>query len=116
MDSTNSNYDDIDLPLPRGEACLVCRRRKVVSHATGSFQSQTKRMLLLQRCDGVRPKCGTCSRSGLQLSCEYHDTRYMDTIRRLEGQVTTLQTRLGGLQDSQPSGSSPVCISHKNLS
>ncbi|KAH7102381.1 hypothetical protein BKA62DRAFT_113033 [Auriculariales sp. MPI-PUGE-AT-0066] len=81
--ASSSNYDDIDLPLPRGEACLVCRRRKV-------------------RCDGARPKCGTCTRSNLQNTCEYHDTRYIDTIRRLEGQVSTLQNRLEGMQTGSP--------------
>lgn len=32
-------------PLPRGSACLICRKRKL-------------------RCDGQRPKCATCARLG----------------------------------------------------
>ncbi|GAA6002603.1 hypothetical protein JCM5350_005700 [Sporobolomyces pararoseus] len=37
-------------PLKRGNACMLCRKRKL-------------------RCDGIRPKCGTCAR--LSHDCVY---------------------------------------------
>ncbi|KAH7105057.1 hypothetical protein BKA62DRAFT_434672 [Auriculariales sp. MPI-PUGE-AT-0066] len=87
--SASSHGDDntSEAPLPRGVACLVCRRRKI-------------------RCDGARPNCGTCIRTGVQ-NCEYHDTQFLNTIILLEGQVTTLQSRLEGIHDQRTSTSSP---------
>lgn len=56
-------------PLKRGSACSLCRKRKLVSlyslfpvrrRADSNFE---------QRCDGVRPRCGTCLR--LNHECQY---------------------------------------------
>ncbi|KZW01175.1 hypothetical protein EXIGLDRAFT_830149 [Exidia glandulosa HHB12029] len=82
MDSDSSSSPATEsrhTTLPRGEACLVCRRRKL-------------------RCDAVRPACGTCSRSGKASECEYADTRFLTTIRGLEEQVEALQTRIRELE------------------
>ncbi|KZV98330.1 hypothetical protein EXIGLDRAFT_746669 [Exidia glandulosa HHB12029] len=63
------------IPLPRGEACLQCRRRKL-------------------KCDAAKPACSKCSGAGRGAECEYQDTRFLNTIQSLEEQVTSLQGRI----------------------
>ncbi|GJE91607.1 Zn(II)2Cys6 transcription factor [Phanerochaete sordida] len=68
--------------LPRGKACLRCRRRKM-------------------RCNGERPSCRQCGQAGI-LDCEYTDNG--PTISQvLEENVAELEARIQALQgDSGP--------------
>ncbi|GAA5968027.1 hypothetical protein JCM21900_002101 [Sporobolomyces salmonicolor] len=63
-------------PLKRGSACMLCRKRKL-------------------RCDGIRPKCGTCLR--LNHDCVYGDPAHekmAERQRELEDRVRTLESEL----------------------
>ncbi|GAA6046924.1 hypothetical protein JCM3770_003432 [Rhodotorula araucariae] len=63
-------------PLKRGNACTLCRKRKL-------------------RCDGVRPKCGTCMR--LNHECVYGDPlqeRNAERHRELEYRIRSLEAEL----------------------
>ncbi|ORY42981.1 fungal-specific transcription factor domain-domain-containing protein [Leucosporidium creatinivorum] len=63
-------------PLPRGSACSVCRRRKL-------------------RCDGTRPRCGSCARLGH--SCTWGDPiheKLQDKIRLYEAKIESLEGEL----------------------
>lgn len=64
----DNNY----VPRPKRIACVVCRRRKL-------------------RCDGQRPRCGTCSRLGHD--CAYDEVRKKSGPKR--GYVKQLEARLG---------------------
>lgn len=64
--------DNNHVPRPKRIACVVCRRRKL-------------------RCDGQRPRCGTCSRLGHE--CAYDEVRKKSGPKR--GYVKQLEARLG---------------------
>ncbi|GAA5941517.1 uncharacterized protein JCM15063_001607 [Sporobolomyces koalae] len=59
-------------PLKRGTACTLCRRRKL-------------------RCDGVRPKCGTCLR--LSHDCQYGDPA-QERAQQLEERIRSLEREI----------------------
>lgn len=61
-----------DLPKPKRVACAICRKRKL-------------------KCDGGRPKCGTCARLGH--NCAYDEVRRKSGPKR--GYVKELEARLG---------------------
>ncbi|BGP42162.1 hypothetical protein JCM10449v2_006167 [Rhodotorula kratochvilovae] len=81
-------------PLKRGNACTLCRKRKL-------------------RCDGVRPKCGTCMR--LNHECVYGDPtqeRIAERHRELEDRIRSLEAELdmykrGGAPTPAPSTAAP---------
>ncbi|GAA6061017.1 hypothetical protein JCM10212_001073 [Sporobolomyces blumeae] len=81
-------------PLKRGSACMLCRKRKL-------------------RCDGLRPKCGTCLR--LSHECIYGDpatekmqerTRELEDRIRKSGFVATRGSTFGGLVQAGTTSSS----------
>ncbi|KAI0090659.1 hypothetical protein BDY19DRAFT_992087 [Irpex rosettiformis] len=74
--------------LPRGAACLPCRRRKM-------------------RCDGIRPFCGQCTSKQRTDDCEYpSDIQGLTKIQMLEENITLLETRIRELED--PNGDSSI--------
>lgn len=74
--SQPSNIDRSELPKPKRVACAICRKRKL-------------------KCDGGRPKCGTCARLGH--NCAYDEVRRKSGPKR--GYVKELEARLGMLRD-----------------
>ncbi|RPD60171.1 hypothetical protein L227DRAFT_502556 [Lentinus tigrinus ALCF2SS1-6] len=64
---------------PRGAACLNCRRRKM-------------------RCDGGRPVCGQCIRTGREADCEYTDGPGPSPTQVLEEQIARLESRIRELE------------------
>ncbi|KAH9945112.1 uncharacterized protein BXZ73DRAFT_73316 [Epithele typhae] len=64
---------------PRGAACLNCRRRKM-------------------RCDGTRPICLQCVRTGRENDCEYTDGPDLSPTQQLEEQIVRLETRIRELE------------------
>lgn len=78
IDNTQpSNIDRSELPKPKRVACAICRKRKL-------------------KCDGGRPKCGTCARLGH--NCAYDEVRRKSGPKR--GYVKELEARLGMLHPS----------------
>lgn len=76
--TTNGNGsqgDAQELPKPKRVACAICRKRKL-------------------KCDGGRPKCGTCARLGH--NCAYDEIRRKSGPKR--GYVKELEARLGTLR------------------
>ncbi|GAA98961.1 uncharacterized protein L969DRAFT_95636 [Mixia osmundae IAM 14324] len=77
-------------PLPRGSACLTCRKRKL-------------------RCDGARPKCATCAR--LQHPCGYDDANVAEGLdaytRSLEEKVNRLTEELNRAHNAGSAPPSP---------
>ncbi|CAK5271706.1 unnamed protein product [Mycena citricolor] len=64
--------------LPKGKACLNCRRRKI-------------------KCDGAQPKCGPCTRYKAFSDCEYGGDGPLST-HVLEEQIAILQARINELE------------------
>ncbi|KAJ7645226.1 Zn(2)-Cys(6) binuclear cluster domain-containing protein [Mycena polygramma] len=62
----------------KAKACINCRRRKI-------------------KCDGVRPKCGPCSRSMGFQDCEYAEDGLTRT-QILEDQIAILEARIDELE------------------
>ncbi|KAF8913294.1 hypothetical protein CPB85DRAFT_1252432 [Mucidula mucida] len=77
--------------LPRGQACMHCRRRKM-------------------RCDGARPICGPCSRAHRVDDCQYSDSgrSYMEM---LEETIAKVEARIHELENPD-SESPPVLLHH----
>ncbi|TDL21160.1 hypothetical protein BD410DRAFT_306958 [Rickenella mellea] len=65
--------------LPRGKACLTCRRRKI-------------------KCDGTRPVCKQCAKARRPDDCEYTDMGRVAT-EILEEEVLRLEARLRELEN-----------------
>ncbi|KAJ6565890.1 hypothetical protein DFH09DRAFT_1363659 [Mycena vulgaris] len=66
-------------PLPKGKACINCRRRKI-------------------KCDGDKPMCGPCSRYSVAFGdCEYSETG-ASSGQMLEEQISVLQARIEELE------------------
>ncbi|KAJ7676672.1 Zn(2)-Cys(6) binuclear cluster domain-containing protein [Mycena polygramma] len=71
--------------LPRGKACMNCRRRKI-------------------KCDGRKPVCSQCLRSpGTADDCEY-PLEGRSRTQQLEETIKKLQTRIGELEATNESG------------
>ena len=64
--------EEPEVPKPKRVACAICRKRKL-------------------KCDGGRPKCGTCARLGH--NCAYDEVRRKSGPKR--GYVKELEARLG---------------------
>lgn len=64
--------ESFEVPKPKRVACAICRKRKL-------------------KCDGGRPKCGTCARLGH--NCAYDEVRRKSGPKR--GYVKELEARLG---------------------
>ncbi|KAL9604481.1 MAG: hypothetical protein Q9219_000446 [cf. Caloplaca sp. 3 TL-2023] len=64
-----------DVPKPKRVACAICRKRKL-------------------KCDGGRPKCGTCARLGH--NCAYDEVRRKSGPKR--GYVKELEARLAQVE------------------
>ncbi|KAJ7466135.1 hypothetical protein B0H11DRAFT_2048552 [Mycena galericulata] len=72
-------------PLPRGKACLNCRRRKT-------------------KCDAERPICGPCSRFVFMFGdCEYPEDG-LSRAELLEEQISTAQARIEELEKRKQRG------------
>ncbi|GAA5985860.1 hypothetical protein JCM10908_006308 [Rhodotorula pacifica] len=75
-------------PLKRGNACNICRKRKL-------------------KCDGQRPVCGTCAR--LKHECQYGDPaqeRIAARHRQLEERIQSLEAELAGYRNGTGGGES----------
>ncbi|KAF8873966.1 hypothetical protein CPB84DRAFT_1798041 [Gymnopilus junonius] len=72
--SSNQGY------LPRGAACVSCRRRKM-------------------KCDGKRPVCSQCDRAGRAEDCEYMTGQERSTVQILEDNISRLEARIQELQN-----------------
>ncbi|KAL8825566.1 MAG: hypothetical protein Q9170_007746 [Blastenia crenularia] len=69
------NGEGADVPKPKRVACAICRKRKL-------------------KCDGGRPKCGTCARLGH--NCAYDEVRRKSGPKR--GYVKELEARLAQVE------------------
>ncbi|KAL8815257.1 MAG: hypothetical protein Q9223_005594 [Gallowayella weberi] len=67
--------EDSEIPKPKRVACAICRKRKL-------------------KCDGGRPKCGTCARLGH--NCAYDEVRRKSGPKR--GYVKELEARLAQVE------------------
>ena len=70
--STMNAEEGEGAPRAKRVACVICRKRKL-------------------KCDGTKPKCGTCARLGH--SCAYDEVRRKSGPKR--GYVKELEARLG---------------------
>ena len=70
--ATTMNAEEADAPRQKRVACVICRKRKL-------------------KCDGGKPKCGTCARLGH--CCAYDEVRRKSGPKR--GYVKELEARLG---------------------
>ncbi|THV02352.1 hypothetical protein K435DRAFT_852824 [Dendrothele bispora CBS 962.96] len=70
------------MSLPRGRACLDCRRRKV-------------------KCDGAAPACSRCVAAGHGSDCEYTDTDSVSRIKILEDNIVNLEAKIARLEHEQ---------------
>ncbi|CAE6516445.1 unnamed protein product [Rhizoctonia solani] len=76
----------VDYPvLPRGGACLVCRRRK-------------------QKCDATKPQCNECISAGR--SCQYEDETYRTRTQSLQDRIKELEAQIRLLEGKKSSSSS----------
>ncbi|KAF8153414.1 hypothetical protein B0H34DRAFT_784478 [Crassisporium funariophilum] len=66
--------------LPRGGACVSCRRRKM-------------------KCDGQQPICGQCDRAGRSEDCEYTAGLERSKAQILEENISRLEARIQELQN-----------------
>lgn len=69
-----------------GQSCLLCRRRKV-------------------RCDGGKPSCGKCTRTGERCNYGVHDSavaRLRNALSRSEQRLRQLERDLGCLLSLEP--------------
>ncbi|KAJ7184517.1 hypothetical protein C8R46DRAFT_462112 [Mycena filopes] len=64
--------------LPKGSACMDCRRRKI-------------------RCDAARPICGPCSRAERFEDCEYEGMG-VSNVQKLEESISQVRTRIMDLE------------------
>ncbi|KAJ6612523.1 hypothetical protein B0H10DRAFT_291673 [Mycena sp. CBHHK59/15] len=78
--------------LPKGQACLDCRRRKI-------------------KCDSIRPICGPCSRACRSEDCEYMDGGGTSNMQRLEENISRIQTRI---MDLEHPGHAPPTVMLRN--
>ncbi|KAJ7932671.1 hypothetical protein B0H13DRAFT_2514705 [Mycena leptocephala] len=65
--------------LPKGQACLDCRRRKI-------------------RCDSVRPICGPCGRAERYEDCEYENSG-ISHVQQLEESILKIHSRIMELEN-----------------
>ncbi|KAL8736190.1 MAG: hypothetical protein Q9166_000345 [cf. Caloplaca sp. 2 TL-2023] len=70
-----SHGEEPEIPKPKRVACAICRKRKL-------------------KCDGGRPKCGTCARLGH--NCAYDEVRRKSGPKR--GYVKELEARLAQVE------------------
>lgn len=70
--ATTMNVEEGGAPRQKRVACVICRKRKL-------------------KCDGSKPKCGTCARLGH--CCAYDEVRRKSGPKR--GYVKELEARLG---------------------
>ncbi|KAJ1309472.1 hypothetical protein OPQ81_006248 [Rhizoctonia solani] len=76
----------VDYPvLPRGGACLVCRRRK-------------------QKCDATKPQCNECLSANR--SCQYEDETYRTRTQLLQDRIKELEAQIRALERKRTSSSS----------
>jgi hypothetical protein len=55
----------------RGVACLPCRRKKHVGFYLSDSYKRLRRAIVIQKCDGLKPRCTRCVRSRRQDVCVY---------------------------------------------
>ncbi|KDQ19009.1 hypothetical protein BOTBODRAFT_481234 [Botryobasidium botryosum FD-172 SS1] len=79
--------------LVRGNACIICRRKK-------------------RRCDGAQPACAPCIRTGTRNECSYGTDPERAQVKLLEGRLKDLRNRIRDLEISQPPNSSAVVLPH----
>ncbi|TDL21708.1 hypothetical protein BD410DRAFT_287744 [Rickenella mellea] len=77
--------------LPRGKACLRCRKRKM-------------------RCDGMKPACGQCTKAKKPDNCQYDDGKGKTRTQALREKIAKLEEELSQLRD--PDFSSPSIVLH----
>ncbi|KAI0074384.1 hypothetical protein K474DRAFT_1601567 [Panus rudis PR-1116 ss-1] len=77
---------DFPTRVPRGSACLNCRRRKM-------------------RCDGVKPVCGQCVHMEREYDCEYTDGPTPSPTQLLERKIAAVEARIRELEASQSTSS-----------
>ncbi|KIM36232.1 hypothetical protein M413DRAFT_449285 [Hebeloma cylindrosporum] len=75
--------------LPRGGACVSCRRRKM-------------------KCDAARPVCTQCERGGRSEDCEYLVGQERSTVQILEDNISRLEARIQELQNPDVAQTMPV--------
>ncbi|KAI0691507.1 hypothetical protein BC835DRAFT_1417074 [Cytidiella melzeri] len=90
--------------LPRGAACLPCRRRKMVRRHRRIIHNvdQVTDMSIggIQRCDGAKPHCAQCSEKGRTADCEYpSDVQGLTKIQMMEENIALLEARIRELED-----------------
>ncbi|KDN35276.1 hypothetical protein RSAG8_11711, partial [Rhizoctonia solani AG-8 WAC10335] len=82
----------VDYPiLPRGGACLVCRRRK-------------------QKCDATKPQCNECISAGR--GCQYEDETYRTRTQSLQYRIQELEDQIRALEEKKASSSSTAASEH----
>ncbi|KAF8744414.1 GAL4-like Zn(II)2Cys6 (or C6 zinc) binuclear cluster DNA-binding domain, partial [Rhizoctonia solani] len=78
----------VDYPvLPRGGACLVCRRRK-------------------QKCDATKPKCNECVSASR--NCQYEDETYRTRTQLLQDRIMELENQIRLIEEQRSSSSTTV--------
>ncbi|EKM50061.1 uncharacterized protein PHACADRAFT_188424 [Phanerochaete carnosa HHB-10118-sp] len=81
---TNPNMaSQVPQHLPRGRACVPCRRRKM-------------------KCDGNQPTCNQCMRFDRAAECQFVEGPSPSTARVLEQHISRLQSRIHELEQDDP--------------
>ena len=94
--------------LPRGGACVSCRRRKMVSPNYNHWRCYWHRCN--QKCDGKRPVCTQCDRAGRAEDCEYTIGQERSTVQILEENISRLEARIQELQNPGASDTATAAV------
>ena len=94
------------------ELTLMCRRRKTVGATVFSLSSIFVHHSsdAFQKCDGARPVCSQCARSGRSQGCEYSDSQQHFQTEVLEENLALLRNRLEQLK--HPNTASDAVLLH----
>lgn len=94
--------------LPRGGACVSCRRRKMVCVRLRFEYPNITYLSVSQKCDGKRPICTQCDRAGRAEDCEYTVGQERSTVQILEENISRLEARIQELQNPVASTSNSI--------
>ncbi|KAJ7239757.1 hypothetical protein B0H12DRAFT_76137 [Mycena haematopus] len=90
--------------LPRGGACVYCRRRKMAS-----LKCLYHILCLITRpkkCDGRKPVCSPCERADRTDECEYADSHGLSRADYLEEDIRRIEHRIHELEHPEEVGTS----------
>jgi hypothetical protein len=73
-------------PVLRGDACLFCRKRKLVRALSSEDPVRLLIFRFLQRCDAAKPSCNQCTKAKKEF-CEYDLGKPKSRVKILEAKI-----------------------------